>query len=195
MSNTTKDSAEDRAQRDKRWAELMVKAREGDTNAYRELLNQITPVLKSFLQKRINRETDVEDILQEVLLAIHNKRHTYRSEDPISAWIFAITRYKSIDFLRKHARKFSKEVYDEATLESLNESPIDDMIETQELNWALNQLPKKQREIVTSLKIEGQSVKDVAEKNNMSESAVKVAAHRAYKALRVHLLSISNEYE
>ncbi len=179
-------SSEDR---NAHWSDLMAKAQKGDKAAYQQLLREIQKVLLAFIKSRLPDTTSAEDIVQDILIGIHNSRHTYDPSKSFSTWMFSIARYKFIDHARKWARTDKRHVDGEEILETIaaesdqeEESPLKD-----ELLEAVSKLPEKQRKTVTLLKLEGFSVKEVSQKTGMSESAVKVTAHRAYKTLRKKL--------
>ena len=83
--------------------QLLLLGLDGDEAAYRQFLTLLSAHLRSFLRRRL-QSPEVEDLLQEALLAVHNARHTYRSEQPVTAWVQAIARYKLMDHFRAHAR-------------------------------------------------------------------------------------------
>lgn len=167
---------------------LMVAAQGGDAAAYRELLRAVALRLRAFLRRRMTRlPDDVEDLVQETLLAMHNQRHTYDPSQPVTAWLHAIARYKLVDLLRRRARH-----------ESLND-PIDDVdaallaVDAREggvqrdLAVLLGRLPERQRLPIVLMKLEGLSVIETAQRTGMSPSAVKVGVHRGLKALAAQL--------
>ncbi|QHJ01003.1 sigma-70 family RNA polymerase sigma factor [Xylophilus rhododendri] len=171
---------------------LMLAGLEGDAAAYRRFLQQLGLRLRSFYRRRLSGwPDDVEDLVQETLLAIHNQRHTYRADQPVTAWVFAIARYKTIDLLR--ARQVRENLHD----------PIDDM-ETllfdstdsdaaearRDLGQLLATLPERQRLPIEQVKLEGRSVADVARQTGMSESAVKIGIHRGLKALSARISAL-----
>ncbi|EIM93237.1 RNA polymerase sigma factor, sigma-70 family [Burkholderia sp. YR290] len=163
---------------------LFVRGLDGDADAYRSFLQALTRHLRGFLRRRIpNYRDDVEDLVQEILLAVHNARHTYRPDEPLTAWLHAIARYKLMDFFRSRARR-----------ESLND-PLDDYAELladtddepaqarHDIGKLLEHLPDKQRLPIVHMKLEGLSVTETARITGLSESAVKVGVHRGLKAL------------
>ena len=168
---------------------LMQKAQSGDQKAYKKLLDGVTPLLKSFLYKRIFDKDKIEDILQEILIGIHRARHTYRPEQPFENWMFGIARHKMIDYIRKQTRKDDREfttdkyeflnVTDPATAAKDKGEEV-----SSDLQKALATLPPQQQKIVVRAKIEGHSIADVAKEFDMSESAVKVTIHRSLKKLQ-----------
>lgn len=168
--------------------ELMRGAQQGDSKAYARLLTAITPPLRSFMMARLGSRADAEDLVQNTLLSIHKAGHTYDSARPFKAWMFAIARYNLNDHLRKMYRK---DRFPEFSLDGLaDEISTGHVTESHDrskyLYEILEILPERQKKIVVMMKIEGYSAEDVAKVMNMSVSAVKVAAHRAYKALMLH---------
>lgn len=162
---------------------------EGDAIAYAQLLETLSKIIRNYLYGRINRESDIEDIVQETLLSIHKARHTYDWTRPLKPWVLAIANYRMNDFLRKYYRVQKKEVVDYDTIANVfaEEDVTEQRADTEQLQNALNQLPEKQRRIVTLMKVQGYSAKEVAKEMNMSVSAVKVSAHRSYKKLKEYL--------
>jgi RNA polymerase sigma-70 factor (ECF subfamily) len=163
---------------------LMRKAQGGDKASYARLLVLIQPLIKGFVYNRLGRISEADDVLQEVLLAIHKASHTYNTERSFKAWMFAIADYKVKDYLRAHYRKAAHTMVDFADMENIL---FEDVTETRDVGEVLTEvlavLPEKQRKIVHMMKVEGYSVEQVAQSMNMSASAVKVSAHRAYKVL------------
>jgi RNA polymerase sigma-70 factor, ECF subfamily len=156
----------------------------GDATAYRQFLAALTCYLRSYLRKRIPHfPDDVEDLVQEILLAVHNARHTYRSDEPLTPWVYAIARYKLMDFFRARAR-----------CESLND-PIDNHAEIfavsvdepfdarRDISKLMEHLPDKQRLSILHVKLQGLSIAETAQLTGLSEAAVKVSVHRGLKAL------------
>src|SRR5690606_41131913 len=71
----------------------------GDEAAYSDFLHRVAAIVRGSARRKLARTgtgIDAEDIVQETLLAIHLKRHTWRPSEPILPWIFAIARYKFI---------------------------------------------------------------------------------------------------
>jgi RNA polymerase sigma-70 factor (ECF subfamily) len=126
--------------------------------------------------------------MQETLLTIHTARRTYDPHRPFAPWFYAILSSRMIDVLRKQkrvrTREFATDSLPEPASSSTQVHDASEALDARRLKAALDTLPDRQREIVRSLKLEDQSVKDVSERLGMSPSAVKVAAHRGYKALR-----------
>lgn len=162
-------------------------AQQGDENAYARLFQEITPLLKGFVSRRLSRGEDTEDVVQEVLISIHKASHTYDTDRPFKTWMFTIARYRLNDHLRAVYSKREKGAdvnFDDAAYQISSNENVTEAYENREyLGKIMSSLPKKQQKIVTMMKIEGYTAQETAQKLNMSESAVKVSAHRAYKAL------------
>ncbi|MCP1646950.1 sigma-70 family RNA polymerase sigma factor [Pseudomonas nitroreducens] len=164
---------------------LLLRGMDGDNAAYRDFLSALGTHLRAFLRRRLSqRPGEVEDLLQEVLLAVHNARHTYRADQPLTAWVQAIARYKLADHFRAFARR-----------EALHDPLQDDAAELligeddepaqarRDLGKLLLQLPDKQRLPIVHVKLEGLSVEETASLTGLSSSAVKVGIHRGLKVL------------
>lgn len=179
-----------------RWRDLMVKSQQGDSQAYRLLLKESSVVIHRYLVSRIGDNQVADDILQEALIGIHKARHTFDADRAYIPWMLSLTKYKYVDYLRKWSRTAKHEITDEGVFENLVATydgfPTNEGL-SEELQLALAKLPVKQRQTVELLKIQGLSVKEVASKTGASESAVKVTAHRAYKALRKRLKGLTYE--
>lgn len=164
--------------------DLMLRGLAGDESAYRRLLTRLASHLRAWIARRLfGWPDDVEDLVQECLLAVHNKRHTYQSDQPLTAWVRAIARYKLIDLLRARAGHEALHVPldDELPLFAADEHAAGDA--QRDLMTLLRGLPDKQRRPIECVKIEGLSVAETARLTGLSESAVKVGVHRGLKAL------------
>ncbi len=168
---------------------LLNSARSGDTQAYHQFLQDLVPIIQGFIFNKLGTGTDNEDILQEVLMAVHKSLHTFNTERSFTNWLFAIADYKIKDYLRVYYRNKTnmKVDIDKVDIEYLH--TVTEALSSNELaNELLEKLPENQKKIVYMMKIQGYSVKQVAELMNMSESAVKVSAHRAYNYLKNYTL-------
>lgn len=171
---------------------LMKRIQAGEQSAYREFLNSITPAIMGFIRSRIRNATTAEDIYQNVLLNIHRARHTYIPDKPIKPWLFSITRNAVYDYLRKYQSKLSLETFTGDTFEFTAE-PQNTHEEMDILNSALNQLNPSHREAVEMIKLKGLSIAQAAEQCGVSESAIKVRAHRGYEQLKKILINSIRE--
>jgi RNA polymerase sigma-70 factor (ECF subfamily) len=164
--------------------ELLVRGLSGEAASYAAFLKELGAFLRAFLRGRLARVPDeVEDLVQETLLAVHNQRHTYDTAQPLTAWVHAIARYKLIDFLRRRSGR-------EAMNDPLDDE--DDLLATsdeearearRDMAALLAKLPDRHRLPIQHVKIEGLTVAEAAKLTGMSESAVKVGIHRGLKAL------------
>jgi RNA polymerase sigma-70 factor (ECF subfamily) len=169
---------------ERRLRELLIAALAGDAAAYRRFLTDLSGFLRAFLRRRMTRlPDDVEDLVQETLLAVHNQRHTYDPAQPVTKWLHAIARYKLIDLLRRRSRvellTDSLDEVDELLL-AADDAPANVQRDVEKL---LELLPDKQRLPIVYVKLQGLSVLEAAQRTGLSESAVKVGVHRGLKAL------------
>jgi RNA polymerase sigma-70 factor (ECF subfamily) len=166
-------------------ATLLKQANGGDVSAYRLFLEQLAPFVRGMARRGIGRIgtplADLEDAVQETLLAIHLKRHTWREDQPIGPWIGAITRYKLIDLARKYGRR--KEIELDEAFDWAAPEPEEPSLPEHELERLLESVSETKRVIVRSISIKGISIRQVADSMQMSEGAVRVALHRALKTL------------
>ena len=163
---------------------LRVRGLAGDQNAYHFFLKEVSSHLRAFFRRRLAKlPEDVEDLVQETLLAIHNQRHTYDVTQPLVAWVYAIARYKFVDLLRR--KRTHNAVYEpleeEHELFAFSDNEAHDA--HRDIAQLLQKLPDGQRIAITQIKLEGLSVKEAAVMTGMSESLVKVNVHRGLKAL------------
>src|SRR6266536_1530974 len=163
---------------------LMQASLGGDGIVYSNVLGRLSRYLRGYYRARLAAQSapDIEDLVQETLLAIHVRRHTYDPAQPFTPWVYAIARYKLIDYLRR-------------TRGPVKSLPIDDAKEiaarddhlasesTFDLNQLLGQLSPKVRDAIRYVKLDGLSVAEAAARGGMSESAVKVNVHRGMKTL------------
>lgn len=167
---------------------LFVQGIDGDAAAYRTFLSATATHLRAFLRRRLRQWPDeVEDLVQEALLAIHNQRASYDTGVPLTAWIHAIARYKLIDWLRRHARRDAcHDALDDEDIVA-DEADAEAGEARRDLAVLLATLPARQREAIVLTKLDGLSVREAAAALAMSEAAVKVSVHRGLKALAANL--------
>jgi RNA polymerase sigma-70 factor, ECF subfamily len=172
-------------ERQDRLRALLVAAQHGDGQAYAGFLRELTPYLRAYFRRRLQTlPDDVEDLVQETLLAVHNARHTYDAGHPVSAWVYAIARYKMVDLMRGRAgREALHDPLDEEGAELLTEAEPAAAEARRDLRVLLQQLPERQRLPIEYVKIEGLSVAEAAQRIGLSESAVKVGIHRGLRML------------
>jgi RNA polymerase sigma-70 factor, ECF subfamily len=176
-------------EREDEWTGMMRLAILGDNAAYHRLLKAVTPVLRAAARRglaRAGQPVDLsEDIVQDILLAVHLKRHTWDADAPFAPWLFAIARNKLIDALRRRGRRIFVDIDDFA--ETLSGEPAAETVPANEIAAQLQSLPARQREVLQSIAVDCASIKDTAAKFAMSEGAVRVALHRALANLTAKL--------
>jgi RNA polymerase sigma-70 factor (ECF subfamily) len=167
-----------------RWenrANLMRRAQAGDRDAYRTLLDDITPILARFLRRWAPDADDLDDLCQDTLMTLHRVRHTYDPTRPLDPWLFAIARNVAAEHLRRRLTRLSREL----PVETLPDVPSpDDAVADLGLENALARLPANQRQAFELLKFQGLSVAESARRAGSSQGALKVRAHRAYRAIK-----------
>lgn len=169
------------------WSKLMARAQDGDRNAYRTLLEDLAPYIRSIAGRCLRQPSDVEDAVQDVLMTVHMVRHAYDPNRPFGPWLLAIANRRIIDRLRRETRQRTREVAlavehetfigDPANLDATN-------MDEAALGAAIEQLPPEQRQAIKMLKLNEMSLKEAAEASGRSIAALKVATHRAVKSLR-----------
>lgn len=161
--------------------DLMVLGLDGDRAAYSRLLNAVGGHLRAYFGRRLQNPGDVEDLVQETLLALHEKRETYRRDQPLTPWVFAIARYKLLNHLRVTHRRAAAPL-DEAFDLGDPRNPEEGAVR-HDLRRLLGFLPGRQRRMVEGAKLAGWSVAEVARREGLSDGAAKVSIHRALRAL------------
>lgn len=165
---------------------LMKKAVAGDSASYNQALKMIAGLLGGFVGKRIQNNQEAEDVVQEILISIHKAWHTYDGNRPIMPWIFAIAKYRIADHLRKTYGSGKKVNLDDIP-EIEDENVTNSLSFYESIEKHIEALPGKQPAILKLMHSEGCTSKEVAARLGMNETAVRVAAHRAYKILRKKL--------
>lgn len=160
----------------------MLRGLAGDAVAHAELLAALSKYLRGYFARRIGRDAaDLEDLVQETLLAIHVKRETFDRGQPFTAWAYSIARYKMIDQARRNKVRKTEPLEDADSLFAAED--VEEGATRVDLNRLLATLPDKQRAILEDVKILGLSTTEAAVKSGMSDSAIKVSVHRSLKAL------------
>ncbi len=177
-----------REEREERWRGWMIAAQKGDGAAYEKLLTELLPEVRGFVARRLRDVHSREDVVQNVLMGIHRARHTFRAERPFGPWLYAVARNAVTDHLRARARRQQREILLESPEPPDASAPpaVDEEL-SPELQEALEALPAQQREAVLLLHVEGLSVEEASLRVGASKGALKVRAHRGYRALRQRL--------
>ncbi len=167
---------------------LFLAALAGDGAAYRRFLDIIGERLRGHLRHMLARAgrrepSEVEDVLQEVLLALHLSRHTYDPASPVTAWAHAIARYKLVDHLRRSGRHVGHLPLDEEAF-GLADRPVAAAAEARlDLDRAMASLPERTRGLIDRVRLQGASIAEAAVAAGMSENAAKVAIHRGLQTM------------
>ncbi len=192
MSSGKGDAAPERTD----WSDLMARAQNGDTAAYRRLLGETAPYLRSLVAKKHRDARDVEDTVQDILLTIHAMRRTYDPDRPFGPWLVAIANRRIVDRLRKQGRTTAREVLSDTDHETFTASEAnigDSVIDRRDLHTAIESLPAGQRQAIELLKLNEMSLREASATTGTSVPALKVATHRALISLRKILTGGSDE--
>jgi RNA polymerase sigma factor (sigma-70 family) len=187
MQGSSSDNA---TGRDRRLADLMRSAQDGDGSAYAALLQEIAPWLRQMirLRRRFLQPQDIEDLVQDILLSLHTVRATYDPQRPFLPWLAAIARNRLADSARRYARRAAKEVMAEKLPVTFADDganmPPDAYGDPEALRHAIESLPRRQRQAVELVKLRELSLKEAARESGMTVGALKVAVHRGIQALR-----------
>ena len=175
------------AARDRNRTMLMTRAQAGEREAYRCLLEDITPFIRVLAARRLRDASDVEDAVQDVLVTIHAIRHTYDPSRPFAPWLAAIAKRRIVDHLRRQIRANAQQTPLVSSPETFSEpsANLDDIgVDAAALRNAIEDLPSGQRQAIELLKLGEMSLKEAATASGVSIAALKIATHRALKTLR-----------
>jgi RNA polymerase sigma-70 factor, ECF subfamily len=165
---------------------LMIAGLDGDASAHKELLSKLSSHLRGYFKGRLVRigrgPVDAEDLVQEVLIAIHTHRHTYDRGQLFTPWAYGIARYKFLDYLRR-TKVSMKDVPIEEAEEVTAAEDAGSVESTLDLERLLDNVSPKVRRAIQYVKLDGLSVNEAASRCGISESAVKVSVHRGLRAL------------
>jgi RNA polymerase sigma factor (sigma-70 family) len=163
---------------------LMVSGLDGNAGDHAALLRLLVPLLRGFYRRRAGSDDDIEDLVQETLIAVHTRRATYDRDRAFTAWLFAIARYKMIDHFRRARRHQPIEGLEDILIAegfedaSSARMDVDDLLET---------LPPKQARMIRATRLDGLSVAEAAQADGIGESDVKVSVHRGLKSLMARI--------
>jgi RNA polymerase sigma-70 factor, ECF subfamily len=188
MSKPAEESGERPSEAD--WSALMARGQGGDQASYRRLLTEITPYMRALAFRFGLTGSDIEDAVQDALLTLHAIRHTYDPARPFAPWLVAVARHRMLDYRRRRMRQFGRETelteFHE-TFAAPETNPPERAGEGARLHAAIAELPAGQRQAVELLRLQEMSLKEASAKSGQSETALKVAMHRAVKRLRMLL--------
>lgn len=172
---------------DQRLSRLLQQAQAGDRVAYEKFLLDARELVRVFLRERLRSSSSLDDVVQETLISIHRSRHSYDPLRPVLPWIRAIALNRLRDFGRARKRREGRASADLDWHNALHPVAMTDTPPLTPLSGALGFLSEAQREVIWLLKIEGYSVAEIAGETGRSAAAIKVMAHRGYRALRTIL--------
>jgi RNA polymerase sigma-70 factor (ECF subfamily) len=161
-------------------ARLFRVALAGDEKAYAAFLRAAAALVRAHVRRKAPQGLDPEDIVQEVLLALHVKRHTWRTDAPVTPWLRAIARYKLIDAYRRRGGRVDVDLGEIAETFA---APEEERPSSREIGKALASLAPGQRSVVSAISVEGRSIGETAANLGMTETAVRVALHRGLAAI------------
>ena len=171
---------------------LMLAGLAGDADAHRQLLAAAASRLRSYFGRRIGSDAaDVEDLVQETLVAIHERRESFNPALPFTAWLHAIAKYKLVDHYRRTGARHYVSIDDIDELGG--DEGFDAALAAVDIERMLAGLPEKHRRAIRLTRIEGYSVEEASEMTGQSPSAIKIGVHRGLKKLMVKVLG--DEYD
>lgn len=194
-------NAPDRAADDAQWAAWMLCAQDGDKNAYRQLLQAITPYVRAIARRYLGHGEDAEDAVQEVLMVVHGIRHTFERGRPFKPWLGTIASRRCIDLLRRRAHRARHEMAEEVDFEFHahgDPGPEDTLLrehEARRVRSAIDALPARQRDAISMLRLQELSLNEAAGHSKQTVGALKVACHRAIGSLQRALTGKDKPHE
>ena len=174
---------------------LMAASLDGDAASYRTLLDRLSRRLRAYYKGRLARvgrsATEAEDLVQEVLFAVHLKRHTYDTRELFTPWVHTIARYKLIDYLRRTRSAASVPIDEGAEVMAQDDNA--DAESSHDVRKLLERLPEKMRCAIERVKLEGRSVAEAAVLCGISESGVKINIHRGLQSLAAFIAQVDQK--
>src|SRR5712671_2787719 len=165
---------------------LMLAGLDGDEASHKSLLTKLSAYLRAYFKGQLARigrgPSDAEDLVQETLISLHTRRHTYDRSQLLTPWVYAIARYRLVDYLRRTKASVTDVPIEQAegVLADDDRSAVESGLDLETL---MAQLTPKARQAIQFVKLDGLSVSEAAERSGMSQSAIKVSVHRGLKAL------------
>ena len=171
---------------EERWHDYAVKAQGGDKVAYNKLLNETSTFARNYILRSLANPEWADDIVQEILISVHKSLNTYSPDRPFRPWLMSIIHFRRADFLRKYynARSNKQTTLDDFDFQKQHVTNPKHAGEYKDIEAALQSLPEDQRKVFEMIKVQGYTAKEVAKQTGLSESAVKVSAHRTTKKLK-----------
>ena len=167
--------------KDMGWDVLMAAAQNGDRHAYQRLLRGITPYIRAIASRLLANPSEVDDAIQDVLIAVHEARASYDPTRAFRPWLAGIARHRIIDRTRAMRRRAVHEI---PLTEEHDRAAPTDTLRDHDLEGAIAQLTVTEKLAIQRLKLEEHSLRAVATETGISVGALKVATHRALRRLR-----------
>ncbi len=180
----------DRVADDARWAAWMLRAQDGDKDAYRLLLQAVAPYVRAIARRYLGHGEDTEDAVQEVLMVVHGIRHTFEHGRPFKPWLGTIASRRCIDLLRRRAHRNRHELADVVDVDyhAHGDPGPEDMLarehDAQRVRSAVDDLPPRQRDAIALLRLQELSLNEASEHSKQTVGSLKVACHRAMNSLQ-----------
>lgn len=167
-----------------KWNEWMLASLNGDQSSYRQLLNSTQQWLSSYYKKRVPLNM-VDDLVQDCLMRLHSKRHTYDPQYHVGVWLAAIARYRLIDYWRKQKKYSEVELPEDGNLpEALwLREPEAHNLAGRDVELLLKNISPYQSLVIKMVKLNQMSIQDAASATGYSIAAVKVMIHRGLKKM------------
>ncbi|WP_242140626.1 sigma-70 family RNA polymerase sigma factor [Sphingomonas sp. TREG-RG-20F-R18-01] len=147
------------------------------------LLSACAMRLRAYYGRRLTgRIHDVEDLVQDTLIAIHTRRESYDPALPFTAWLYGIGRYKLIDHFRRCGIRTTVPIADVPEIGVEGEG--DSVLARLDIDRMLAILPAKQADAIRLTRIDGMAISEAAERTGQTETSIKVGVHRGIRKLR-----------
>jgi RNA polymerase sigma factor (sigma-70 family) len=169
------------------WDAMMAAAQGGDASAYHRLLSEVAIWLRRYYARRLPPAM-IDDAIQDTMIAVHQKRHTYDPGRPFGAWLAAVARYKWIDALRSLKAKPTEALHDDIPIAGHEEA----ITSARSLEQLLTTLKPAQQRVIRLVKLQGYSIEEASEATGQSATLVKVNIHRGLKRLISRVQSASD---
>lgn len=171
---------------------LMMQGLNGDAASHSRLLSELSVLLRGFYSRRFGGDpSDAEDLVQETLIAVHNRRESYDPRKPFTSWAFAMARYKMIDEFRRRGLRPTTPIDDVEDL--FADDDYDAASAAMDLDRLMTDLPDRQRHAIEQVKIQGLSVEEAAAQSGLSPSNVKISIHRGLKKLMARVQKVERD--
>ena len=164
----------------------MIGGLDGSARDHEALLRALVPLLRAFYRRRFAAADEIEDMVQDTLIAVHTRRATFDRERAFTAWLFAIARYKMVDQFRRTRREVTVDDFEEL----LGSAGFEDQSNaSMDVTRLLDTLSPKQARAIRATHLNGDSVAEAAAAAGIGQSDVKVSVHRGLKALAARIRS------